>query len=317
MGCDVTPKYKDFSEFAAELKRRQQYRETTNPTTANAPANIMWNPNVPAMCDPRDPWIQKGGPPPLEIIADANEACGRTMYAFFAQLDTIQETQDAACAGDEEQEQRRKTLLETLDENSFTGFCASSGAGGMAHTGVARLVQSADDLSKCKRGDVLVTQYGSSIINSVLPFIGAIVTDGGGVLSHAAICCREAGINCVVGTGNATKRLKDGDLIKVDGVNGVVTLLTAAAEPVTAGEVECFVAAEAAAAEAAAVEPPEMAATVVSPAEPTVVGIAAEPDVVGDEATGVPDKAQHWSDNTNGPVEKMIYIQFMSCYTAV
>merc|ERR1711865_1227782 len=175
--------------------------------------------------------------------------------------------------------------------------------------------------------------------NSVLPFIGAIVTDGGGVLSHAAICCREAGINCVVGTGNATKRLKDGDLIKVDGVNGVVTLLTAAAEPVTegaaaeaaavepvtaaepvtAGEVECFVAAEAAAAaaaeaEAAAVEPvaaepdyrgepvtaeseaalgpPEMAATVVSPAEPTVVGIAAEPDVVGDEATGVPDKAQ-------------------------
>merc|ERR1711865_169422 len=310
--CDVTPKYKDFSEFAAELKRRQQYRETTNPTTANAPANIMWNPNVPAMCDPRDPWIQKGGPPPLEIIADANEACGRTMYAFFAQLDTIQETQDAACAGDEEQEQRRKTLLETLDENSFTGFCASSGAGGMAHTGVARLVQSADDLTKCKRGDVLVTQYGSSIINSVLPFIGAIVTDGGGVLSHAAICCREAGINCVVGTGNATKRLKEGDLIKVDGVNGVVTLLTAAAEPVTegaaaeaaavepvtaakpvtAGEVECFVAAEAAAAEAAAVEPPEMAATVVSPAEPTVVGIAAEPDVVGDEATGVPDKAQ-------------------------
>merc|ERR1711865_567884 len=148
--------------------------------------------------------------------------------------------------------------------------------------------------------------------NSVLPFIGAIVTDGGGVLSHAAICCREAGINCVVGTGNATKRLKDGDLIKVDGVNGVVTLLTAAAEPVTegaaaeaaavepvtaakpvtAGEVECFVAAEAAAAEAAAVEPPEMAATVVSPAEPTEVGIAAEPDVVGDEATGVPDKAQ-------------------------
>merc|ERR1711865_503488 len=258
MGCDVTPQYKDFSEFAAELKRRQQYRETTNPTTANAPANIMWNPNVPAMCDPRDPWIQKGGPPPLEIIADANEACGRTMYAFFAQLDTIQET---------------------LDENSFTGFCASSGAGGMAHTGVARLVQSADDLTKCKRGDVLVTQYGSSIINSVLPFIGAIVTDGGGVLSHAAICCREAGINCVVGTGNATKRLKEGDLIKVDGVNGVVTLLTAAAEPVTEGaaaeaaavepvtaaepvaagevmgEVERFVTAEAAAAEAAAVEP--------------------------------------------------------------
>merc|ERR1711865_215229 len=95
--------------------------------------------------------------------------------------------------------------------------------------------------------------------NSVLPFIGAIVTDGGGVLSHAAICCREAGINCVVGTGNATKRLKEGDLIKVDGVNGVVTLLTAAAEPVAAGEVmgevERFVTAEAAAAEAAAVEP--------------------------------------------------------------
>ena len=53
----------------------------------------------------------------------------------------------------------------------------------------------------------------------------AIVTDEGGVTSHAAIVSRELGIPCVVGTKIATKVLKDGDLVEVDANNGIVKIL--------------------------------------------------------------------------------------------
>jgi pyruvate,water dikinase len=52
--------------------------------------------------------------------------------------------------------------------------------------------------------------------------MGALVTDGGGILSHPAIIAREHGIPAVVGTGNATKVLKDGQRVTVDGGRGVV-----------------------------------------------------------------------------------------------
>jgi pyruvate,water dikinase len=52
--------------------------------------------------------------------------------------------------------------------------------------------------------------------------MGALVTDGGGILSHPAIIAREHGIPAVVGTGNATDILKDGQTVTVDGTTGVV-----------------------------------------------------------------------------------------------
>ena len=57
----------------------------------------------------------------------------------------------------------------------------------------------------------------------VHPGGGALVTDGGSLLSHAAIVAREHGIPAVVGTGNATRRLRDGQIVTVDGNRGVVT----------------------------------------------------------------------------------------------
>ena len=53
----------------------------------------------------------------------------------------------------------------------------------------------------------------------------ATVTDVGGVMSHAAIVCREYGLPAVVGTGSATSRITTGQMIRVDGSEGVVTLL--------------------------------------------------------------------------------------------
>jgi pyruvate,water dikinase len=56
--------------------------------------------------------------------------------------------------------------------------------------------------------------------------ISAIVTDAGGVLSHSATVAREFMIPAVVGTGSATKEIKSGDRIRVDGDNGIVTVLS-------------------------------------------------------------------------------------------
>jgi pyruvate,water dikinase len=55
--------------------------------------------------------------------------------------------------------------------------------------------------------------------------MGALVTDSGGILSHPAIIAREHGIPAVVGTGNATNVLKDGQRVTVDGSRGLVELI--------------------------------------------------------------------------------------------
>jgi pyruvate,water dikinase len=55
--------------------------------------------------------------------------------------------------------------------------------------------------------------------------IRATVTDVGGVMSHAAIVCREYGLPAVVGTGRATSEIRTGQMIRVDGTAGLVTLL--------------------------------------------------------------------------------------------
>ena len=55
--------------------------------------------------------------------------------------------------------------------------------------------------------------------------VKAVVTDIGGVMSHAAIVCREYGLPAVVGTGRATAQIRTGQTIRVDGSSGVVTIL--------------------------------------------------------------------------------------------
>ena len=59
----------------------------------------------------------------------------------------------------------------------------------------------------------------------VFPKIAAAVSDIGGMMSHAAIVAREYGLPAVVGTGHATKLIKTGDRVRVDGNNGTVTIL--------------------------------------------------------------------------------------------
>ncbi len=74
-------------------------------------------------------------------------------------------------------------------------------------------------------GDVLVAPSTGPAFNLVLPRLGAIVTDRGGLLSHAAIVAREFGVPAVVGCSEATRAVPDGARVRVEGATGTVTVL--------------------------------------------------------------------------------------------
>jgi phosphoenolpyruvate synthase/pyruvate phosphate dikinase len=88
--------------------------------------------------------------------------------------------------------------------------------------GVVKLVRSKEEMKGFEKGMILVAYETTPDVVSAMKKAGAIVTDFGGLTSHAAIISREFGIPCIVGTKNATKVLKDGDMVEVDADKGVV-----------------------------------------------------------------------------------------------
>ena len=99
-----------------------------------------------------------------------------------------------------------------------------AGSPGMIE-GIARVVKSPAEFDSVKQGDIMVCIMTNPAWVVVFSKIAAIVTDAGGVLSHSAVVAREFMIPGVVGTSNATKEIKTGDKIRVDGNKGVVTIL--------------------------------------------------------------------------------------------
>ena len=101
------------------------------------------------------------------------------------------------------------------------GFAASPGL----VEGIARVIMDPNDIAQVRDGEVLVCPVTSPSWASVFGKLKAAVTDIGGTMSHAAIVAREFGLPSVVGTGYATSKIKTGQRIRVDGHNGVVTIL--------------------------------------------------------------------------------------------
>jgi pyruvate,water dikinase len=95
------------------------------------------------------------------------------------------------------------------------------------YEGPARIINGPQDFNRLQKGDVLVTRNTGPAFNVVLPLLGAIVTDRGGQLSHAAIVAREYGIPAVVGTREATTMFPDGGRVRVDGDTGIVETVEA------------------------------------------------------------------------------------------
>ena len=108
------------------------------------------------------------------------------------------------------------------ETTKLKGFPVSPGV----YEGPVRVIRSIEELPDVQQGEVLVTTSTGPTFNVVLPLIGALVTERGGVLSHAAIVSREYGLPGVVGCVGATKQLKTGLRVRVDGTTGEVWALT-------------------------------------------------------------------------------------------
>ncbi len=110
-------------------------------------------------------------------------------------------------------------------EQDVAGLLRGAPASPGVYEGRARLIRGPQDFERLEQGDVLVVGITTPAYNVVLPLLGAVVTDRGGVLSHPAIVAREFGIPAVVGTGSATATIPDGTRVRVDGTLGTVSLL--------------------------------------------------------------------------------------------
>jgi len=91
--------------------------------------------------------------------------------------------------------------------------------------GIARVIMTEDKLAELKPGEIMVVPGTSAPWTPAFEIVKGVVTDGGGALSHAVILAREYGIPSVTGCLEATKKIKTGDKVKVDGDLGVVYIL--------------------------------------------------------------------------------------------
>jgi pyruvate,water dikinase len=103
---------------------------------------------------------------------------------------------------------------------ALKGFAVSPGV----YEGPARVIRTIHELPDVQHGEILVTPSTGPTFNVVLPLLGALVTERGGALSHAAIVAREYGLPGVVGCPGATAAIRTGMRIRVDGFTGEVSI---------------------------------------------------------------------------------------------
>ena len=91
--------------------------------------------------------------------------------------------------------------------------------------GNVKIINKAEDMKKMEHGDILVAITTNPNLVPAMQKASAIITDSGGITSHAAIVARELGKPCIIGTKIATKVLKDNELVEVDATNGIIRRL--------------------------------------------------------------------------------------------
>jgi len=176
---------------------------STKPARAEIEARVHWRKTKTVADVP--PWLNAppAGPPPADLLPAPARRAARAIDAILSNLFKEAERESTA--------------------QIVRGLSVNTGV----YEGRARLVLDAADFSKIEQGDVLVTRATSPYFNVVLPLLGALVTDRGGQLCHAAIVAREYGIPGIVGTKVATQIIADGARVRVDGATGEVRVLSA------------------------------------------------------------------------------------------
>jgi pyruvate, water dikinase len=106
-------------------------------------------------------------------------------------------------------------------QGALSGFAASPGTA----EGPARVITAANQIGEVRPGEILVAPLTAPSWAPIFGKILATVTDVGGMMSHAAIVCREYGLPAVTGTAFGTTLIRTGQRIRVDGTHGTVTLV--------------------------------------------------------------------------------------------
>lgn len=150
------------------------------------------------------PSVHGPAPVPAPDVRGLPKAARRTMQAALWELS------------------HEMTPPEALDaeDGAISGLGASPGR----YTGPVRKIMSEAELGRVKPGDILVCPTTHSSWSVIFSQIGALVTDGGGMLAHPAIIAREYNIPAVLATVRATSTLKDGQIVTVDGTTGRVRI---------------------------------------------------------------------------------------------
>jgi rifampicin phosphotransferase len=116
-------------------------------------------------------------------------------------------------------------LMPARSEDQTGDAIKGVGASAGQVTAPARVLGGPEDFGQMRPGEVLVTAITTPAWTSLFAMASAVITDVGGPLSHSSIVAREYGIPAVLGTGVATRRIRSGQNVRVDGDAGTVTLL--------------------------------------------------------------------------------------------
>ena len=122
-------------------------------------------------------------------------------------------------------EKTKTEILNIADTESVSTEIKGNSACAGKLKGTVKIVLSLKDFTKFKDGDVLVTSMTRPEFVPLMKKASAVITDEGGVTCHAAIISRELGLPCIIGTKNATRKLKDGDFVDVDANKGIIKIL--------------------------------------------------------------------------------------------
>ncbi len=151
-----------------------------------------------------------GIPMDIEWAIDSDLSFPDNVFIVQARAETFWSSRKPQAQTKEEEVTERKILVK--------GLAASPGIA----SGRARVILEVKDAKDFQKGDILVTRMTDPDWVPVMKIASGIVTDEGGITSHAAIVSRELGIPAIVGTKEGTKIIKDGEEITVDATRGVV-----------------------------------------------------------------------------------------------
>jgi pyruvate,water dikinase len=177
---------------------------TGGPSRAELTARARWRRETPMTAAPAHLGFPPSPPPPAEWFPPAAARIHRITGLVMSLMFDVHKAAPATPTAP--------------PSKRLKGFAVSAGT----YEGPVRVIRHVEELPLVQRGDVLVATSTGPTFNVVLPLIGALVTERGGVLSHAAIVTREYGLPGIVGCVGATTAFTTGTRVRVDGDTGEV-----------------------------------------------------------------------------------------------